>query len=80
MFFYIKLVTHLRAAQPVSVPMPPPGRETSYATAVVMNYETEIRFAITAGQFGHAMNCFEHAGKKKDASQHARLFATERKK
>ena len=68
--------THLHPAQPVSVPMPP--GETSSATAVATNYETEMYIANAARGFCHAMNRTDHAGENKNARERTRLLATKR--
>ena len=47
---------------------------------MITSYETEMHIADTAMRVGHAMmKRGEYAGKKKDASQHTRLFASKRK-
>ena len=56
-------------------------RETSYATAVVTNYETETHTAKHSNVIWPGIaHRNEHAAKKKYAGQHTELFATKRRK
>ena len=60
-----------------TVPMPP--GETSSATAVVANYETEIHIANASRRFGHARSHNEPAGKKICKPAHQTACNQERK-